>query len=137
MSDEKIPGAAPRAQVLIPDVADPLGFAEALQRRLIVAYLHDGSMPMDVKEQALLIKLLGDMSKQELTKRRLDIEDKGANANQEMAKAMASFATTLAGKNPFENPDAVPDATKVPKFDSSSVDEFEILDSEMDLTPKR
>ena len=93
-------------------------------------------MPTDTKEQALLIKLLGDMSKQELTKMRLDIDKQGVSANEQLAREIAKFAAGLGGGNPFEDKSAAPNPEKAPTPDLTQLPNLDIPEGEMDLTPR-
>lgn len=126
----------PKMVITVPETVNTLAFAENLQRQLITSYLFEGHLPTDTKEQALLIKLLGDMSKQELTKMRLDIDKQGVNANEQLAREIATFAAGLGSINPFENKSATPTDAKAPVPDLTQLPSIDIPDGEMDLTPR-
>ena len=126
----------PNMTITIPETTNGLAFAENIQRQLITSYLFTGKMPQDTKEQALLIKLLGDMSKQELTKMRLDIDKQGVSANEQLAREIAKFAAGLGGGNPFEDKSAAPNPEKAPTPDLTQLPNLDIPEGEMDLTPR-
>ena len=122
--------------ITLPETTNTLAFAENIQRQLITSYLFSGKMPTDTKEQALLVKLLGDMSKQELTKMRLDIDKQGVSANEQLAREIAKFAAGLGGGNPFEDKSAAPNPEKAPTPDLTQLPNLDIPEGEMDLTPR-
>lgn len=126
----------PSMTITLPETTNTLAFAENIQRQLITSYLFTGKMPQDTKEQALLIKLLGDMSKQELTKMRLDIDKQGVSANEQLAREIAKFAAGLGGGNPFEDKSAAPNPEKAPTPDLTQLPNLDIPEGEMDLTPR-
>lgn len=126
----------PSMTITLPETTNSLSFAENIQRQLITSYLYSGRMPTDTKEQALLIKLLGDMSKQELTKMRLDIDKQGVSANEQLAREISRFAAGLGGINPFEDKTVQPTEDKAPTPDLSQFPAIDIPDGEMDLTPR-
>nr|UVX43104.1 MAG: hypothetical protein [Bacteriophage sp.] len=126
----------PSMTITLPETTNTLAFAENIQRQLITSYLFSGKMPTDTKEQALLIKLLGDMSKQELTKMRLDIDKQGVSANEQLAREIAKFAAGLGGGNPFEDKSAAPNPEKAPTPDLTQLPNLDIPEGEMDLTPR-
>lgn len=131
----------PELQINIPelDLSTILDMTTRVRYQMLRQYMPEGQLPKDPKEAAIVIKLLDGMDKQDLTKKRLDIEKEGVGVNADIAKAGLALVRQLsAGKNanPYEQPVAGGNVAGAPTLDTNFTKDIVVSEGEKSLTPR-
>lgn len=130
----------PELQINIPelDQSTILDMTTQVRYQMLRQYMPNGQLPKDPKEAALVIKLLDGMDKQDLTKKRLDIEKEGVGVNSDIAKAGLALVRQLSrgnNANPYEQPGGAAVAG-APTLDTNFTKDIVVSEGEKSLTPR-
>ncbi len=132
---------SPELKITVPELKSEsvLDLTMKLRHDMLRQYLADGQLPTDAKDASIIIKLLDGMDKQDLTKKRLDIERDNASANSEIAKAALDLSRRLSGEsnaNPYERPVSGAVVSTLPKLDVSLTQDIHISEGEKADSPR-
>lgn len=100
-----------------------------IRRQFIAEKLKDGSLMLDPKQQSTLLAGLKDMDKQQLDRKRLDVDEQNGANN----KIVQEIVMQMALKNPKGMAKEPSDDIPVPDLDDAELPEVEF--SEEELTP--
>lgn len=130
----------PELQIHIPSLEEcaVLDMTTQVRYQMLRQYMPEGQLPKDPKEAAIVIKLLDGMDKQDLTKKRLDIEKEGIGANSDVAKAALALVRQLSGgnnANPYEQPQGA-GMRGAPTLDLNQTKDIVVSEGEKSMQPR-
>lgn len=118
----------PSATVMNDD--EVLDFTQVHRRKLVEKLTETTPLPADPKEQATLLKALDGLDKAALGKKRIQVEEKGADAQAEAAKIMAHVLSGTAFNRKSDTPNL---SRKAPVL-GSDVPEPILIEGETSMT---
>lgn len=124
----------------VPDLAgdNVLDLTQRVRIQMLKQYLHTGQLPADAKDAAIIVKLLGDMDKQDLSKKKLVIDEKNVGVNSEIAAAAISLVRQLGGSkaDPYAITGDIGRSSGPPTLDLNKTKDVHINPGETDLVPR-
>lgn len=116
---------------------DSLNYTQNIRKRVVEDLIQGGKMPSDPKDRAQLLATLDGMDRQVLTKQKIKIEEKSADADRLAAEVMAAIVAQTRGRSPFERPviegQVVQPRLGAPVLDTSKIPKFEPVPGETDV----
>ena len=141
-SDHKIErkGVPEGLHIQVPDLTSEnvLDLTQRVRIQMLKQYLHTGELPEDPKDAAIVVKLLADMDKQDLSKKKLVIDEKNVGVNSEVAAAAIALARKLGGSgaDPYATTTTTVAPRAVPTFDAGKAGDVKVNPGETDLSPR-
>jgi hypothetical protein len=108
-----------------------MDYTQQMRMRIIAGLTKGGNLPMDVKEQATLMKALDGLDKQAIGKKRIVTENALADTQKQTARLINDVFKTIGGRGMGEVIDAV--MREVPRL-PDSVPDPDLVDGELDAT---
>jgi hypothetical protein len=142
LSDNKIErkGVPESLYIQVPDLTSDnvLDLTQRVRIQMLKQYLHTGQLPEDPKDAALVVKLLADMDKQDLSKKKLVIDEKSVGANSELAAAAINLVRQLGGSkgDPYAVTGTTLGSTPMPAFDNSKAGDITVKPGELEAAPR-
>lgn len=130
------PAPAHNPPALPTDDNDTLNYTQKV-RQMVVSDLITGGMPKDPKDRAQLLAALDGMDRQVLTKQKIKVDEKVADADRHAATILAQVLAQTHGRSPYERPviegEVITPALPGPTVDLSKLPEFEPVPGETDI----
>lgn len=130
----------PGLDIVVPDLTSEnvLDLTQQVRIQMLKQYLYTGQLPQDAKDAAIIVKLLGDMDKQDLSKKKLVIDEKSVGVNSEVAAAAINLVRQLGGSgaDPYANTSPTSAPRGAPVFDSHQAGNVTVNPGETDLAPR-
>jgi len=124
--------------IQVPDLEgdNVLDLTQRVRIQMLKQYLMTGQLPQDAKDAAVIVKLLADMDKQDLGKKKLVIDEKNVGVNSEIAAAGIALMRKIGGSkaDPYAVSSSQP--RTAPSFDQALTQNIEVLPGETDLSPR-
>lgn len=116
---------------------ESLNYTQTIRFRVVEDLVAGGKIPNDPKDRAQLLATLDGMDRQVLTKQKIKIEEKAADADRLAAQVLATVVAQTKGRSPFERPviegEVIQRQLTAPALDTSKIPKFTPVPGETDV----